>query len=796
MFNKMTTPKNVVVAISVSFICFFMVFVSCTCGDNIRQVTLLYCEPDGWLGRHAAEEFAEYAKKLGIRTALSSESESSRDKIEGYTVIISRPESSKIISKFIDKNLISNDIPDNDGFIIKSIERSNKRYLIITASQDRALLYGVYHYLENVCGIGFFEDGDYIPEGKTLVLDDIDIKEEPRFEIRGKNCGIGHWALRKYHSFFWNFAQWKEYLDWMAKKKLNMFTNIPLVTYTGFSETAVQKVFPDIGPPVAEAYYLGNGEWPAAAWNWPAEYREDLMRRVLDYARKLGFETIYTFQYAQVPVRYVRAHPERKYVMAQKYRTPQLHPDDPLSLQYTKDYIKEINKVFDTDHYYMCSPYAEEALDGDALRVKIKAAKDMFSLLKEVDSKAVWVTDTWDYLANGAIWTKENVKKYLSEFPDDRMLIYETGSDAVNLREEHNYFWGKPWVLGVLHALGGDDELHGDLNDLISRVQKVEKEPKAGNCKGVFMVSETNHHNTIYYDLVTQLAWNPKSVSIDDYLQDYAVKRYGAKSASIMYEVLAKLRKTVYTGKGFFSEAGVATKHQNLPYYHRLNEAPLFDEREQIAKERLQRHIWQLKLLEECMLLSLQEKKLQQGNLLYENDMVVLATTYLGKLSNCYLLKTFLAFKKGEQKLVESNAQKALVCLDEIEKILSTRFDYSLKAMIEDVMSVPGSNPYLPEMIKQACISSNYCTNEVYEQLVFFYHPKVEAYLSEIQSRAKKGNKSITLDDLDTTFKTIADIWIKNSLEVDPQSRYSGKTLNAIEESFEKMRNISMDKIT
>lgn len=46
--------------------------------------------------------------------------------------------------------------------------------------------------------------------------------------------------------------------------------------------------------------------------------------------------------------------------------------------------------------------------------------------------------------------------------------------------------------------------------------------------------------------------------------------------------------------------------------------------------------------------------------------------------------------------------------------------------MIDEVMSVPGANPYAPEMIGQSCINWDYLKNDVYEEVKFIYRKMVK----------------------------------------------------------------------
>jgi len=97
---------------------------------------------------------------------------------------------------------VPSDLGD-EGFLIKSIGDGDRSYVVILGVSPRRTLYGLYHYLEQYCRVGFFWDGEHIPRWPSLPTAGIDTVERPRWPIRdiltiwaGKILDYAH---RDYH---------------------------------------------------------------------------------------------------------------------------------------------------------------------------------------------------------------------------------------------------------------------------------------------------------------------------------------------------------------------------------------------------------------------------------------------------------------------------------------------------------------------------------------------------------------------------------------------------------------------
>ena len=147
-----------------------------------------------------------------------------------------------------------------------------------------------YHLLENVFKVGFFEDGDRIPEKRRLTAENIEIAERPRFPNRKWRCSFNNNFMRH-----WSIEEWKDWLDWLAKKKFNIF-----FCHEG-QEVVWKKLWSSYGLKRKED---PKGVWKHISYGEPTEwdlYQEKFIKQVLAYGRRIGLKSVCPGWGGQVP---------------------------------------------------------------------------------------------------------------------------------------------------------------------------------------------------------------------------------------------------------------------------------------------------------------------------------------------------------------------------------------------------------------------------------------------------------------------------------------------------------------
>jgi len=633
--------------------------------------------------RHAAEELAKYVKAMSGATLPIVTGDGGRGTgRERTAILIGRAETNPLIADLVQQGHVklSADDPGLDGFIIKTyaptLPRSHAPTLVLGGSMDRATLYAVYHFLERFCDVGFFWDGDYIPTRKTISLPPCDVVERPHFRIRQylQGCALG------YTTAYWEWEDWQRELDWMAKR----YQNTMMVD-----------------------------------WGHPEG------RRVAEYARKLGIKTILPGGgLGQVSEAFRKEHPDARYVKMQWIESDPywvIHPSDPLFVQQGVEAVRKAMETYGTDHLYNVDPYAEQTVflppeEVEAMRAEFGRA--VAEYIRQADPEGIWYASGWALLAPP--WPEATAQAFLEAIPADRFYLCDIWAEENPIYKKFHYFHGRQWGFGVLHSFGGDDTLRGDLAGLIRRVQEVANDPQADRCVAFYINPEIVHYNGLYFELAAKLSWDPKTVNLEDFLRDHAVRRYGEWSAPTMLECLRRLAQSVYSSSSRATEPA---------YQHRLH---------RLAQDPTQ--YAHLDALEEALRLALRERERQKDNCLYAHDLVDLLRQYLAELSNLHLQRLYAAFTKGDPEAFEREAETVNRLLDGLERVLACWDDYRVGWILEKARRLGNTERNIKDgFLTFASLPwlLDYQSKDMLELVRDYYRRRVDAFIGALRDAMK-----------------------------------------------------------
>lgn len=743
----------------------------------LGDVTVVPAQSDAWLARHAADELARFVHEMtGARVHQVDGTGPAPVKADLVITLALGQVASRL------RDMPGGDDPGRlrDGFVIKSADH----HLTIGALEPIGLLYGVYDYLERHCGCGFFWDGDSVPSQVNLPVEGIDEAVLPRWPVRHFSAATG-FGLAKWHDQFRSLNQRRQVLDWMAKRKINRSGHY-MGKHIAHSGLASARTF---GISDREPDNFTFAGWPGAL-DWPAQVRTEHIKFKLDQGRQRGIRWIIQVPYGDLPHQFRQMHPEYRYVGHLGYSATVLYPDDPQCDHWAKAFYRSVIDLYGTDHIYMDTPFVEStgaADDEQSFQLKLVAAQRMCATLKAIDPEAIWQSDSWDFGAQSGVWTPPRIKKYFASLPTDMMRIYDTAGLLNPFYERTNYFEGVKWTLAILHSFQGDDHLHGDLRRAIHVVQALAQDPKAVHCEGIYHVPEISGHNLLFFDLTTRLSWDPDGITLAGHLDSYVRRRYGEHDFGTMRSALDAVVEAAYRGGGHVAGGG----NGQTPIYQKLGCHygpvawwPIVDDKEANHPAREAEGI---DPLHRALRLALACRESQQRNPLYVNDMVDWAREYLAHVFNWAVVNAYHDFKAGDAASMASRIETARLSLRHIERILSTRPDFSLHAQIQRVMKVPGTNPHTPWYMKKHCVNDLYSNNEVYEQLHWYYGPRIEVYFEELEKRANAGETNIQWVDIADRCKAVEDHWLDEDIEVPERFRYGGTTMDAVVEGVEAL---------
>jgi len=745
------------------------------------DVTVIVGKDAPYVERHAAEEFIKYATTLtGTAPVLLADDEP-LVAFSKRVVVVGTPETNTLIKMLAEKGLVDFSGITWDGFIAKSVVDGDTSYLVLGGGMGRGTLYAVYDYLQRFCHVGFFLDGERIPTGGALVWDGVNVASNPFFKFRKQQrFGYGHLMVRKYTCHWWKWADFKYNMDWWAKLKFNEGDVVMGENSPGgiFLDESIREVFADAIKP--DDFAEGGS---AGLDIWPPQYRLHLEDKAYQYATKLA---LYAEPYviAQIPRWFREKHPEIDF------------DNNDIRTRFARTFMGKCMKRYPALHHIYggwefwkperADRVGEWIGDMDALA---EVFVHMIDMLREFDPEAIYRSD-WGWnlhyaltMWNESPWSIESTRQLYDMSPPDSLFLDDYACDKMLVPPylHYDYYLGQMWSFGTFWN-GWVDALTGDFADTLAKAQEVARNPKGRNCVGVRLHQENQGTNAMYRQFVMTLGWNPLGVTLDGFLGDFALQRYGPASQaqmvkSLEVQVEASALNTTFGQPGY--SGGFTPLYRNWwP-----NVALLSITNDRYAG--LGREMQACQKFREALRLALVEKERQASNDLYNRDVVDQARMALGALFDFYFIQGTVEWQLGNADASEAAFDQAFVCLDQIEKILSTRPDFSMQETIDHALSVPGltEQPRVewggakitkfetPEaMVKGASFQYGNC--DCFEQTYHYYRPVVRAQIARL-----KGEDVSYADDLWPN-------WVNGPTEVPEDHHFKGTTIEAVSQAY------------
>jgi alpha-N-acetylglucosaminidase len=669
--------------------------------------------------RHAAEELQKYIQQM-----------------TGAVLPIGPTSSPSEVNIFLNAPVA--DDMGFDGYVV----RTQGNNLILAGAKPYSCLYAVYHLLERHLGCGFFEDGDQVSACKTIQIPETNDVRKPRFEWRiyAAQMMTAYSGMR-----WWDWEQFKEWVDWLAKKRYNMIEALWLAQMAGSIAMAATKM----GIPIEMNDYQ--------------KQRTKLMRRVFDYARGLGMRISYEISHTQMYLvgapgfepyedrkqleefvrRYNEKNSEKLPVVTFEWcgeKMNWLDPRYPLSQKFIKACVEATNESLGTDHLYLLPMVSE---GGWASKDESQMDQVTYAMLMEM-LKAVRQADP------AAIPMTRPPFAYCKTFEAQKRAIRDAGAAVVAdfwLNSEASmpqfimcdYFFGLPWSTGMIGQCGPHTNPWGNLKMCISNARQLAANPRADKCIGFYVSSETNHRNIMIMDMYAELAWNPADVECDDYLRRWTIRRYGPAVA----EGLQQTTKTL---------AGTLLSCQNLditnrPMYRNAWNGPYLPGLTAGSVKRSMSYLPGLKFILETMLAAHEELK---GNPLYRFDLVDYGRTYLASIFHDFFARARKALRKGDKAGVEKYALAVENLMHFMARYCSAHEQFRLKTHDDWAARWPESFPgatnqednwvtFTALISKTNLMLLDYMAEDYAELVEGYFFPRVKNYLDRMRRLVTEG---------------------------------------------------------
>ncbi len=700
--------------------------------------------------RIAADEFAAFCKKItGKAPAIVTADDGKSDLAVLGSDAVNAFTHSKIIEKVIPQFEVRT---NTDDYQIVSAEDGKRKLLFIAGGRPRALLYGVYHYFESEADCRYFWDGDIVPKQKALTLDEINILESPRFEYRGLRY-FAHRSLNRFQAEHWDFEEWKQEIDWVLKKRMNVF-----MLRMGLDDL-FQKAFPDVvsypdGYKVPEA---SERSFDDRTLFWSLQYRGELRKKVLAYARERDL-----------------LHPEDVGTMSHWYsRTPYefLKKFNPGFIpQITRGYNEETGLVWDIrkdenlDRYFkLTETHIAEYGSPDMFhtiglaerccyedhesnhQMKLYTYRRIVSKLREKYPNAPLLIASWDFCMT---WTPEEVQALIEELDPARTIILEYTSDTTD--EVCNFTnWGLvnrfPWIFGIFHAYEPANDIRGNYEQLERRLPIAAEDPM---CKGLVYWPECSHTDTLMLEYMAANSWNPAQYKVDEFLPGFCDKRYPGQ-VDAMLKIWRKIMPLVKLGgwEGPKDTRGDITAFSHMQFH--ILQDPVMEDfepanlgRHQAVQQKYAPYVSAVP--EAFRMIARMTDKMDDEFI--RRDLIDLGKTVAARLMHYAMTKLRLSMEawrngKYDAKKLLSLLKSAGNVLALEAKVLDAHEDYSMLDALRLLNVKHETNPDFEYTLKGNA-ESHYCRSYISEMFKALYLPEWKVYANWVTGRVKADDRS------------------------------------------------------
>lgn len=416
--------------------------------------------------------------------------------------------------------------------------------LFITGNSNVSLCRGFYDFIKR------HKAGICTWSGKRINFPSL-YKKNERYRVTApfKNYYYLNAVTFGYTMPFWNWARWEKEIDWMALHGINMPLSLTayeailkkVLVKMGMQEDSINEFF--TGPAHLPWSRMGNvsridgplsDEW----------YKNQIIleHKIINRMRELDMHPICPGFAGFVPKGILRKYPNAhltKTTWLNRFHSYMISPTDPLFQKIETAFVKEWEAEFGKCDYYLIDCFNEMELPNKEPKGHNNPdissyGKSVFQALNAADPDAVWVMQGWMFGYQRNIWTPTVLKSFLSQIPDDKILLLDLASDYNKFIWKNCYNWeyykgfyDKPWIYSTIPNMGGRNALNGILGYYANGKFEALKSRNSGNLVGFGTAPEGIENNDIIYELIMDSGWTSDSVNLKEWARNYFLARYG-----------------------------------------------------------------------------------------------------------------------------------------------------------------------------------------------------------------------------------------------------------------------------
>ncbi|KAK7323242.1 hypothetical protein VNO77_26707 [Canavalia gladiata] len=691
--------------------------------------------------------------------------------------------------------IVSKDVCGGDScFLIDNHNKSSQNgpEIIIRGTTAVEIASGLHWYLKYWCGA-------HVSWDKTGGIQTASVPEPgslPRLKDEGLKIKrpvpwnyYQNVVTSSYSYVWWDWERWEKEVDWMALQGVNL----PLA-FTG-QEAIWQKVFKDFnissedlnnffgGPAFLAWARMGNlhGWGGPLSQNW-LDQQLILQKQIISRMLVLGMTPVLPSFSGNVPAALTKIFPSAKITRLGDWNTVDgdprwcctylLDPSDPLFVEIGEAFIrKQIKEYGDVTDIYNCDTFNENSPPTSDPGYISTLGAAVYKGISKGDKDAVWLMQGWLFYSDSSFWKPPQMKALLHSVPFGKMIVLDLFADVKPIWKTSFQFYGTPYIWCMLHNFGGNIEMYGIL-DAISSGPVDARVSANSTMVGVGMCMEGIEQNPIVYELMSEMAFRDKKVTVLEWLKTYSNRRYG-KAVHQVEAAWEILYHTIYNCTDGIADhnhdfivtfpdwdpssnfkAGTSNHQKKIYLLPPGNRRYLFQE---TLSDMPQAHLWySSEDVIKALQLFLAGGKNLAGSLTYRYDLVDLTRQVLSKLANQVYIKAVTSFQKKNIEAFQYHSGMFLQLIEDIDVLLASDDNFLLGTWLESAKKLALN----PSEIKQyewnarTQVTMWFDTNETAQSklhdyankfwsglLKSYYLPRASTYFSHLSESLRQNEK-------------------------------------------------------
>ncbi len=409
---------------------------------------------------------------------------------------------------------------DRDWFELE--DREGK--ILVRGSSPLALASGLHWYLKHFarCQLSWCGDQLRLPDPLPPVGKKVRRTSPYRHGFSFNFCTFS------YSMPWWTWKRWEREIDFMALCGIDMplaFVGsealwLEFLRRFGYSK---KEALAFIAGPAYQAWWLlgnleGRGGPVTDAW---IENRKALEKRILARMRSLGMTPVLPGFVGLVPSNLGKKFPAARLVPQGKWGGPNRRPwvlasEDPLFPQMARAWYQVLDGLYGRTGAFAGDLFHEGGRVG-GLNVPSMASQVQAAMLR-YNPEAVWVLQAWGGNPR---------KDLLSRLRKDRTLVVDLCCEYWSRWKQSKGFGGFPWVFSTIIDYGANTALHGRMDAIARNLAEALSQPPGLRPVGLGATWEGIENNPVVFDFLWDLRWREKVPDLEEWIQEYAVRRYG-----------------------------------------------------------------------------------------------------------------------------------------------------------------------------------------------------------------------------------------------------------------------------